>query len=301
MTGSIKKGSPQFKGSMTALITPFIDEKVDEKAFKQLVENQIISGTDGLIPVGTTGESPTLSHDEHKRVVDLCIETSAGRVPVIAGAGSNSTSESIKLATDARKSGADAVLVVSPYYNKPTQTGLYKHFMSVADAAKIPLIVYDIPGRSIVKVEDETLVNLCQNNELISGIKDATADIARPPRLINLIGTGFSQLSGEDATALPYLAAGGHGCISVTSNIAPKELAKMHDDWSAGNFSSAFEIHRKLIDLHDALFCESSPGPVKYAANRLGICNSMARLPITEISDKSKKIVDNAIHKIGLI
>ena len=295
MLGTIRGGKPKFTGSMTALITPFDDGQLDLNSFKKIVNTQISNGTDGLVPVGTTGESPTLSHEEHERVVEICIEVNSGRVPIIAGAGSNSTSEACKLASHAGKSGADAVLVVTPYYNKPTQAGLYSHFMSVADAAKVPLIVYDIPGRSIIPVNDETLVRLCENHELISGIKDATADISRPPRLLKLIGGGFSQLSGEDATALPYLAAGGHGCISVTSNIASKLLADMHDFWNKGNYKGAFEVHLKLINLHDAMFCESSPGPVKFAAEKIGLCKSEARLPIVEISDVSKRKVLNAI------
>ena len=286
---------------MTALITPFENGSLDVNSFKKIVNHQIENGTDGLIPVGTTGESPTLSHDEHQKVVELCIQESSGRVPIIAGAGSNSTKEASKLASHAGKAGADAVLVVTPYYNKPTQSGLYSHFMSVADAAKVPLIVYDIPGRSIIPVHDSTLVKLCENHELISGIKDATADISRPPRLLRLIGSGFSQLSGEDATALPYLAAGGHGCISVSSNIAPKLLAEMHDAWNSSNYNKAFENHLKLINLHDAMFCESSPGPVKFAAERLGLCKSEARLPIVEIEDTSKSRVITALKECNLI
>ena len=286
---------------MTALITPFEDGSLDVNSFKKIVNHQIENGTDGLIPVGTTGESPTLSHDEHQKVVEVCIQESSGRVPIIAGAGSNSTKEASKLASHAGKAGADAVLVVTPYYNKPTQSGLYSHFMSVADAAKIPLIVYDIPGRSIIPVHDSTLVKLCENHELISGIKDATADISRPPRLLRLIGSGFSQLSGEDATALPYLAAGGHGCISVSSNIAPKLLAEMHDAWNSSNYNKAFENHLKLINLHDAMFCESSPGPVKFAAERLSLCKSEARLPIVEIDDTSKSRVIMALKECNLV
>ena len=301
MSGSILSGKPKFKGSMTALITPFKNGKLDEEAFNKLIDNQINEGTDGLIPVGTTGESPTLSHEEHEKVVEICVNQTSGRVPVIAGSGSNSTEEASKLASHAGKAGADAVLVVSPYYNKPTQSGLYYHFMKVADAAKIPLIVYDIPGRSIVKVSDETLVKLSENHEMIIGIKDATADLSRPPRLINLIGSGYSQLSGEDATALPYLASGGNGCISVTSNIVPGILSKMHDAWNSNDFKSAFDIHLKMIDLHDALFCESSPGPVKYAAKILNICESSTRLPLCEISDESKLKVENALKKLSLI
>ena len=301
MLGSLRKEKPQFIGSMTALITPFENGSLDVNSFKKIVNHQIENGTDGLIPVGTTGESPTLSHDEHQKVVEVCIQESSGRIPIIAGAGSNSTKEASKLASHAGKAGADAVLVVTPYYNKPTQSGLYSHFMSVADAAKIPLIVYDIPGRSIVPVHDNTLVKLCENHELISGIKDATADISRPPRLLRLIGSGFSQLSGEDATALPYLAAGGHGCISVSSNIAPKLLAEMHDAWNNSNYNKAFENHLKLINLHDAMFCESSPGPVKFAAERLGLCKSEARLPIVEIDDTSKSRVIMALKECNLV
>ena len=301
MLGSLRKEKPQFIGSMTALITPFENGSLDINSFKKIVNHQIENGTDGLIPVGTTGESPTLSHDEHQKVVEVCIQESSGRVPIIAGAGSNSTKEASKLASHAGKAGADAVLVVTPYYNKPTQSGLYSHFMSVADAAKIPLIVYDIPGRSIVPVHDNTLVKLCENHELISGIKDATADISRPPRLLRLLGRGFSQLSGEDATALPYLAAGGHGCISVSSNIAPKLLAEMHDAWNNSNYNKAFENHLKLINLHDAMFCESSPGPVKFAAEKLGLCKSEARLPIVEIEAKSKSRVISALKECNIV
>ena len=301
MNGSLRQGSPKFNGSMTALITPFENGELDIKSFKKIVNFQIDNGTDGLIPVGTTGESPTLSHYEHEKIVEECIKVADSRVPVIAGAGSNSTQEACKLAKHAAKAGAQAILVVTPYYNKPTQDGLYSHFMTVADAAKIPLIVYDIPGRSIIPVHDETLVKLCENNELIDGIKDATADISRPPRLLRLIGSGFSQLSGEDATALPYLAAGGHGCISVSSNIVPNLLSEMHNSWENSDFKNAFNIHLKLINLHDAMFCESSPGPVKFAAEKIGLCNSEARLPIVKISESSKNQVLSALEECKLI
>ena len=301
MNGSLRQGSPKFNGSMTALITPFENGELDIKSFKKIVNFQIDNGTDGLIPVGTTGESPTLSHYEHEKIVEECIKVADNRVPVIAGAGSNSTQEACKLAKHAAKAGAQAILVVTPYYNKPTQDGLYSHFMTVADAAKIPLIVYDIPGRSIIPVHDETLVKLCENNELIDGIKDATADISRPPRLLRLIGSGFSQLSGEDATALPYLAAGGHGCISVSSNIVPNLLSEMHSFWKNGDFKNAFNIHFKLINFHDAMFCESSPGPVKFAAEKIGLCNSEARLPIVKISESSEDKVLSALKECKLI
>ena len=301
MNGSLRQGSPKFNGSMTALITPFENGELDIKSFKKIVNFQIDNGTDGLIPVGTTGESPTLTHYEHEKIVEECIKVADNRVPVIAGAGSNSTQEACKLAKHAAKAGAQAILVVTPYYNKPTQDGLYSHFMTVADAAKIPLIVYDIPGRSIIPVHDETLVKLCENNELIDGIKDATADISRPPRLLRLIGSGFSQLSGEDATALPYLAAGGHGCISVSSNIVPNLLSEMHSFWKNGDFKNAFKIHLKLINFHDAMFCESSPGPVKFAAEKIGLCNSEARLPIVKISESSVNKVLSALEECKLI
>ena len=292
---------PAFAGSYTALITPFSNGRVDEDAFRKLVEFQIESGTHGLVPVGTTGESPTLSHDEHDRVIELCIEQAAGRVPVIAGAGSNSTAEAVRLARHAADAGAKGVLIVSPYYNKPTQEGLYRHFTSVAQAVEVAVIVYDIPGRSIVRVDDANLVRMNAAFPNISGIKDATSEVGRPPRILNALGNGFAQLSGEDATTLPYLAGGGHGAISVTSNIAPKALADMHNAWKAGDVKTAQAINARLIDLHDAMFCEASPGPVKYAAERLGLCSAETRLPLCEIADESKARVDAALRGAGLI
>ncbi len=293
--------TPAFAGSYTALITPFSNGRVDEDAFRKLVEFQIESGTHGLVPVGTTGESPTLSHDEHDRVIELCIEQAAGRVPVIAGAGSNSTAEAVRLARHAADAGADGVLIVSPYYNKPTQEGLYRHFTSVAEAVDVAVIVYDIPGRSIVRVDDANLVRMNAAFPNISGIKDATSEVGRPPRILNALGNGFAQLSGEDATTLPYLAGGGHGAISVTSNIAPKALADMHNAWKAGDVKTAQAINARMIDLHDAMFCEASPGPVKYAAERLGLCSAETRLPLCEIADESKARVDAALRGAGLI
>ena len=293
--------TPAFAGSYTALITPFSNGRVDEDAFRKLVEFQIESGTHGLVPVGTTGESPTLSHDEHDRVIELCIEQAAGRVPVIAGAGSNATAEAVRLARHAADAGADGVLIVSPYYNKPTQEGLYRHFTSVAEAVDVAVIVYDIPGRSIVRVDDANLVRMNAAFPNISGIKDATSEVGRPPRILNALGNGFAQLSGEDATTLPYLAGGGHGAISVTSNIAPKALADMHNAWKAGDVKTAQVINARMIDLHDAMFCEASPGPVKYAAERLGLCSAETRLPLCEIADESKARVDAALRGAGLI
>ncbi len=293
--------TPAFAGSYTALITPFSNGRVDEDAFRKLVEFQIESGTHGLVPVGTTGESPTLSHDEHDRVIELCIEQAAGRVPVIAGAGSNATAEAVRLARHAADAGADGVLIVSPYYNKPTQEGMYRHFTSVAEAVDVAVIVYDIPGRSIVRVDDANLVRMNAAFPNISGIKDATSEVGRPPRILNALGKGFAQLSGEDATTLPYLAGGGHGAISVTSNIAPKALADMHNAWKAGDVKTAQAINARMIDLHDAMFCEASPGPVKYAAKRLGLCSAETRLPLCEIADESKARVDAALRGAGLI
>jgi 4-hydroxy-tetrahydrodipicolinate synthase len=290
-----------FTGSCTALVTPFKDGKLDEDAFCKLVDWQIENGTSALIPVGTTGESPTLSHEEHDLVVELCVKQTAGRVPVIAGAGSNSTAEAVRLAKHAASAGADAVLIVSPYYNKPTQEGLYRHFGAVALAVHVPVIVYDIPGRSIVRVNDQTLARLASDFANIKGIKDATADVGRPTVLRNLLGPDFAQLSGEDATALPYLAAGGHGCISVTANVAPKQLSDMHAAWAVGDIASAQSINERLMPLHTAMFCEASPGPVKYAAELLGICSSETRLPLCEIAETSKVQVKDALRSAGLI
>ena len=291
-----------FSGSYTALVTPFTSSgALDEAAFEKLVDWQIEQGTHGLVPVGTTGESPTLSHEEHDRVVEMCVKTANGRVPVIAGAGSNSTAEAVRLSRHAEAVGADAVLIVSPYYNKPTQAGLKAHFTAVADAVSIPVIIYDIPGRSIVRLEDEVLAELAQHPN-IAGIKDATADCGRPTRLLNLIGNQFCQLSGEDATVLPYLAAGGQGCISVVSNIAPALCAELHTVWAKDNNKDrALALHRQLMPLHDALFCEASPGPVKYAASRLGLCGAQTRMPLVEIADSSKAAVDRALEAAGLL
>ena len=289
----------RFSGAFTALITPFKNGAVDEDAFVKLVEWQIEQGIHGLVPVGTTGESPTLSHEEHDRVIELCVKTAAGRVPVIAGAGSNSTSEAVRLAKHAEEVGADGVLIVSPYYNKPTQAGLFAHFNAVAEAVSVPVIVYDIPGRSIVRVDDDTMAELATIKN-IAGVKDAVGDAARPTRLLNLIGEDFAQLSGEDATCLPYLAAGGHGCISVVSNIAPALCAQMHEAFAKGDIARAMEINRQIMPLHDGMFTEASPGPVKYAASLLGICEPDTRLPLVEISSASKQVVEEALKASAL-
>jgi 4-hydroxy-tetrahydrodipicolinate synthase len=289
-----------FHSSYTALLTPFKDNKVDYSSYKELIDFQINNGTHGLVPVGTTGESPTLSHDEHKKLIEVCIEQSNGRVPVIAGAGSNSTSEAVDFVKHACSAGADGLLVVTPYYNKPTQSGLLAHYNELIKHSSKPIIIYDIPGRSVIQMTDETMAKLAQN-QFIVGVKDATADLTRPTRLQNIIGDNFIQLSGEDGTALAYLAAGGHGCISVTANIAPNLLSRMHNAWKQGDINTAQEINKKLMPLHDALFCETSPGPLKYAASLLGICSSNARLPIVEIEEDSKLKVKDALKKTGLI
>jgi 4-hydroxy-tetrahydrodipicolinate synthase len=290
-----------FKGSMVALITPMTPEgDVDEDALARLVEWQIGEGTKGLIPVGTTGESPTLSHDEHKRVVELTIKVAAGRVPVIAGAGSNSTSEAIDLTRHAKQAGADAALVVTPYYNKPTQEGLYQHYMAIAEAVDLPIIIYNIPPRSVVDMSVETMGRLAKHRNIV-GVKDATASLTRPLHTTIACGPEFSQLSGEDHTALPFLAAGGHGCISVTANVAPRLCSQMHAAWHTGHIIEAMHIQSRLVALHDAMFCESNPGPVKYAASLLGYTADRCRLPIAPIAESSRAKVRAAMVATGLL
>ena len=289
-----------FKGSFVALITPFKDGKVDETAFRSFIEWQITEGSDGLVPCGTTGESPTLSHEEHQKVTEICIEVTDGRIPVIAGAGSNSTEEAISLAQHAKTAGADAVLVVTPYYNKPTQAGLFAHYKAINDNAKIPIIIYNIPGRSIIDMSVETMADLSKLDYIV-GVKDATAQLDRPILTTLACGKDFCQLSGEDGTAIPHLAAGGHGCISVTGNILPRQCSEMQKSWAEGNIKKAMELQELLMPVHAAMFCETSPGPVKYAAELLGLFSSGARLPITEIADDSKVSVKEALKKVGVI
>jgi len=289
-----------FKGSFVALVTPFQNGAVDETAFQSFVDWQINEGTHGVVPCGTTGESPTLTHAEHKRVTELCIEVTQGRVPVLAGAGSNSTAEAVELAQHAEGAGADAVLVVAPYYNKPTQNGLYAHYKAINDAIGIPIYIYNIPGRSVVNVDLETLERLAALPN-IKGVKDATSDLALPIAVRRAIGPDFCQLSGEDATAIPFLAAGGHGCISVTGNIAPALCAAQHTAWAEGDVAGAQVIQDRLIPVHTAMFCESSPGPVKYAAELLGLCRAEMRLPLVEISAASKTQVEAALRDANLL
>lgn len=289
-----------FKGSFTALITPFTDGVIDEKTYQDLVQRQIDAGTDGLVPVGTTGESPTLSHDEHMRVTELCIEVAKGKVPVIAGTGSNSTEEAIMLQRHAKEAGADAGLQVTPYYNKPTQPGLIAHFTAIADAVDLPIIIYNIPGRSVIDMTVDTLAQLAKHANIV-GVKDATADLTRPLKTKLACGGEFCQMSGEDATIVPFLSQGGHGCISVTANIAPGPCAELHAAWQGSDLNKVDEINERLLPVHDALFCESSPGPVKYAAELLGLCRGELRLPLVEITEASKKKVRDALEGAGLL
>ena len=289
-----------FNGSFVALITPFKDGKVDEETFREFVEWQISEGTNGLVPVGTTGESPTLSHDEHMKVVEICIKVADGRVPIIAGAGSNSTDEAIMLSQHAKNAGADAALVVTPYYNKPTQEGLYRHYEAIQSEAEIPIIIYNIPARSIIDMSVETMKRLSKLQNIV-GVKDATSDLNRPILTAAACGKDFCQLSGEDGTAIPFNAGGGHGCISVTGNIAPKLCSEMQTAWFEGDVERAMELQDVLMPVHSALFCETSPGPVKYAAELIGFGTAYARLPICEIADSSKKMFERALKDAGII
>jgi len=289
-----------FRGSFTALVTPFRDGTVDEKTFRHLVNWQIDEGTNGLVPVGTTGESPTLSHEEHMRVVEWCIAEARGRVPVIAGAGSNSTLEAIDLALHAEKAGADAVLVVTPYYNKPTQEGLYQHFKAIDDAIGIPIIIYNIPGRSVVDMSVDTMKRLYELRN-IAGVKDATSSMVRVSQQREALGPEFNQLSGDDATALGFMAHGGHGSISVTSNVAPRLCAEFQGACLRGDFGAALKVQDKLMPLHLNLFIEASPCPTKYALSLLGKCADTVRLPIVVLSDKSRAVVRDSMVHAGLI
>jgi 4-hydroxy-tetrahydrodipicolinate synthase len=290
-----------FKGSLVALITPMrSDGSVDEKAFAEFVDWQIGQGSDGIVPVGTTGESPTLSHEEHHRVVEIAVEAAAGRVPVIAGTGSNSTAEAVELTRHAKQAGADAALVVTPYYNKPTQAGLELHFRAIADAVDLPVIIYNIPPRSVVDMSVETMARLSRHPNIV-GVKDATANLTRPLHQRRASGAEFCQLSGEDHTALAFLAAGGVGCISVTANVAPALCSAMHRHWQSGDIEQAMEIQDRLTPLHDAMFAETSPGPVKYAASLLGHGTDHCRLPLAPVSDAVRQQVRSAMTGAGLL
>ena len=290
-----------FTGSLVALVTPMHEDgRIDEAGLSSLVERQVGQGTQGLIPVGTTGESPTLTHAEHRRVVEITIEAAAGRVPVIAGAGSNCTATAIELAQHAKGAGADAVLVVTPYYNKPTQEGLFLHFTAIADAVDIPVIVYNIPPRSVVDISVATMARLAKHRNIV-GVKDATANLTRPLHTTAACGDAFVQLSGEDHTALAFLASGGQGCISVTANIAPAQCSAMHAAWAEGRVAEAMAIQRRLVPVHDAMFAEASPGPVKYAASLLGYGTGHCRLPLAPIAEATKQQVRAAMTGAGLL
>ena len=293
--------SPLFKGSYVALITPMRpDGAVDEAAFGAFVDWQIQQGTHGIVPVGTTGESPTLSHDEHRRVVEIAVEVAAGRVPVIAGAGSNSTAEAVELTRHAKEAGADAALVVTPYYNKPTQQGMILHYTAIADAVDLPIVIYNIPSRSVVDMGVETMAQLARHPNIV-GVKDSTANLARPLHTRRACGAGFVQMSGEDHTALAFLAAGGHGCISVTGNIAPRLCSEMHRAWQDGETGQAVAIQDRLLALHDAMFVESNPGPVKYGASLMGHGSEHCRLPLAPVSDATRAQVGAAMLDAGLL
>lgn len=288
-----------FRGSITALITPFKNGEIDWAAFDNFVEWQIENGSHGVIPCGTTGESPTLSHEEHIAIVRRCVDVVKGRIPVIAGTGSNSTKEAINLTREAKEAGADGALIVTPYYNKPIQEGIYQHYKAIHDAVDLPILVYNIPGRCIVDVKTETMARLAKLTNIV-GVKDATGDLNRPLETRIAIGEAFCQLSGDDGTATAFLAQGGVGCISVVSNIAPKHCAKMQDAWAAGNYEAAYKIRDQLFLLARDLFCESNPAPVKYAAKLLGLCSDEVRLPLIPASAAAQAKVEAALAHAGI-
>jgi 4-hydroxy-tetrahydrodipicolinate synthase len=289
-----------FKGSFVALITPFRNGAVDESAFQEHVAWQLGQGTHGLVPIGTTGECPALEDDEQERLIQLAVEVAKGRAPVIPGTGFNSTSHTIHATEVAKKAGADAALVVCPYYNKPTQEGLYQHFKAVHDAVDIPIVIYNIPGRSSVDMTNATMARLAKLPNIV-GVKDATNDLTRPCKMRIEIGEEFSLLSGEDGTAVAYLAQGGDGCISVTANVAPALLSEMHEAWQKGDFATVKKINERLMPLHDALFAETSPAPVKYGASLLGRCTAEVRQPLWATTPETQQKVERAMRGAGLI
>jgi len=291
----------KFQGSIPALITPFKNGSFDESAFRKFVAWQLKEGTHGLVPVGTTGESPTLTPEEHKAVVRICVEEAKGKGFVIAGAGSNNTAEAVEYTKHAKAAGADAALVVVPYYNKPTQEGIYAHYAAIAKAVDIPIFVYNVPGRTVASISVETLARLSHDFKNIIGTKDASADLTRPSRQRLASGTGFIQFSGEDGTALGFNAHGGTGCISVTANAAPKLCAQLQEATLKGDYAAALKLQDKLMPLHHAMFLEPSPGPVKYACSLLGLCEPDVRLPLVPLTDGVKKIVKDAMIHAGLI
>ncbi|HEY8697034.1 MAG TPA: 4-hydroxy-tetrahydrodipicolinate synthase [Rhizomicrobium sp.] len=290
----------RLRGSIPALLTPMRNGEVDEAAFRQLIAWQIAEGSHGLVPCGTTGESPTLSHEEQGRVIEICVEETNGRVPVLAGAGSNATAVALSLTRQAKSAGADAVLCVTGYYNKPSQEGLYRHYATIAEAVDIPLVLYNIPSRAVVEISVETMARLSQVANII-GVKDATSNLARPVRERLACGKDWRLLSGDDATVLGYMASGGHGCVSVTANVAPKLCAQFQEACMQGAFEAARAIQDKLMPLHDALFCEPSPAPLKYAASLLGLCANEVRLPLAPATDAAEARVRDAMIAAGLL
>ena len=291
---------PLFRGVLPALITPFKDGMVDEAAFVALVERQIAAGVHGLVPVGTTGETATLSHDEHRRVVELCVATTKGRVPVIAGAGSNSTAEAIELVHHAKLVGADGALVVTPYYNRPSQEGLYAHYAAINEAVQLPVLVYNVPGRTSVDISDATLARLSVLPNIV-GVKDATGNLNRASVQRTTCGAGWTMLSGDDPSGLGYMAHGGHGCISVTANVAPEACAAFYKAAMGGDWSGALYAQDRLVRLHNALFTDASPAPTKFALAHLGLCEETARLPITRASEASRAEVLAAMREAGVL
>jgi len=289
-----------FYGSMTAIITPFRDGDVDWKAFDNLLEWQIAEGTHGLVVCGTTGESPTLTDEEHKKIVERSVKLVKGRIPVIAGTGSNSTAKTIKTSQHAKEAGVDGVLIVTPYYNKPTQDGLYAHYSAIASAVDTPIVIYNIPGRSVIDMKPETIGRVARDHKNIVGVKDATSDISRVKATAAAVGREFDQLSGEDGVIYDFLEAGGVGCISVTSNVAPAACAALHNAWRADKKDEARKINERLMPLHKNLFVETSPAPVKYACARLGLCANELRLPMIPASSNARKAVDEAMQQAGI-
>ncbi|MFN4177260.1 4-hydroxy-tetrahydrodipicolinate synthase [Phenylobacterium sp.] len=291
---------PLFRGVLPALVTPFRNGQVDEDAFVALVERQIDGGVHGLVPVGTTGETATLSHEEHRRVVELCVKTARGRVPVVAGAGSNSTAEAIELVRHAKAVGAEAALVVTPYYNRPSQEGLYAHYKAINDAVQLPILVYNVPGRTSVDISNEILVRLSKLPNIV-GVKDATSDLVRASFQRLHCGEDWVMLSGDDPVALGYMAHGGHGCISVTANVAPEQCSAFYEAVMAGDWPAALQWQDRLVRLHKALFADASPAPTKFALAHLGLCSDETRLPITPCSEPARDEVLAAMRDAGLI
>jgi 4-hydroxy-tetrahydrodipicolinate synthase len=290
-----------FRGSIPALITPFANGAVDEKALSAFVDWQIKEGSHGLVPVGTTGESPTLSHEEHRRVIEITVDVADRRVPVIAGAGSNSTDEAVSLTRFAEEIGADAVLTVVPYYNKPTQEGMFQHFSAVAKATSLPVLLYSVPGRTVVDVSVDTMARLREAHSNVVGVKDATASMEKASMTRAKLGPDFVLLSGEDMTALGFMAHGGHGCISVTANVAPKLCAQFQNACMQGNYSAALMLQDKLVSLHKALFLENNPAGIKYAVSKLGLCRNEFRLPVVPASAANERAIDDALSFAGLL